>query len=91
MTDSPRPLIDSVAASVGFTGALLTTLRFKESYYFWFIQSIVSITLWGITAMQGGSNWVLFFTYILYLSNDLVSFFDKNVVWFHPKETIAEN
>ncbi|MEL1196225.1 nicotinamide mononucleotide transporter, partial [Staphylococcus epidermidis] len=66
MTDSPRPLIDSIATSVGFTGALLTTLRFKESYYFWFIQSIVSITLWGITAMQGGSNWVLFFTYILY-------------------------
>lgn len=91
MTDSPRPLIDSVAASVGFTGALLTTLRFKESYYFWFIQSIVSFTLWGITAMQGGSNWVLFFTYILYLSNDLVSFFDRNVVWFHPKETITEN
>ena len=91
MTDSPRPLIDSIATSVGFTGALLTTLRFKESYYFWFIQSIVSITLWGITAMQGGSNWVLFFTYILYLSNDLVSFFDKNVVWFHPKEAITKN
>lgn len=90
MTDSPRPLIDSVAAAIGFTGALLTTLRFRESYYCWLIQSVMSITLWGITALQGGSNWVLFFTYILYLTNDLVSLFDKNVVWFHQKKTSVE-
>jgi nicotinamide mononucleotide transporter len=30
---SPRPWIDSIAATIGITGSLLTTLRFSESYY----------------------------------------------------------
>lgn len=80
--DSPRPFIDSLAAGIGITGAILTTLRFKESYYFWLIQGILSIILWGVTMKQGG-NPILFMTYVLYLSNDLIAFFDKDIPWFH--------
>jgi len=80
---SPRPWIDSVAASIGITGAVLTTLRFSESYYCWTIQGLMSVILWGITAVQGDANFVLFVTYILYLTNDMLAFFDKNVSWFH--------
>ncbi|MBT9670607.1 nicotinamide mononucleotide transporter [Secundilactobacillus kimchicus] len=85
-TDSPRPLIDSLAATIGITGAILTTLRFKDTYFFWTAQGLFSITLWGITAYQGGANWVLFLTYICYLANDMVSFFDKGTPWFHTKK-----
>lgn len=83
---SPRPWVDSIAASIGITGAVLTTLRFSESYYCWTLQGLMSVTLWGLTAMQGDANYVLFVTYILYLTNDLLAFFDKNVSWFHHKK-----
>jgi len=83
---SPRPLIDSLAATIGITGAMLTTLRFSESYVFWFLQGLFSVTLWGITAVQGDANWVLFVTYIMYIANDFVSFIDKGTPWFHHEK-----
>ena len=85
---SPRPWIDSIAATIGITGSLLTTLRFSESYLMWFIQGIMSVCLWGITAVQGDANFVLFVTYILYLSNDLIAFFDKDISWFHHNKKV---
>lgn len=88
---SPRPWVDSIAATIGITGSILTTLRFSESYYFWTAQGLSSICLWGITAAQGGANWVLFVTYILYLSNDMIAFFDKDISWFHHKKQVASN
>lgn len=87
---SPRPLIDSLAATIGITGAMLTTLRFSDSYAFWFLQGLFSVTLWGITAVQGDANWVLFVTYIMYLANDGISFFDKNTPWFHHQKHVAK-
>ena len=86
---SPRPWVDSIAAAIGITGAVLTTLRFSESYYCWFLQGIMSVVLWGITAAQGDANWVLFVTYILYLTNDFLAFFDKGISWFHHKKAEA--
>ena len=83
---SPRPWVDSIAATIGITGAILTTFRFSESYFFWLAQGLMSITLWGITAAQGDANWVLFVTYIMYLSNDMIAFFDKNISWFHHEK-----
>lgn len=83
---SPRPWVDSIAATIGITGAMLTTLRFSDTYFFWFAQAIFSISLWAITATQGDANWVLFVTYILYLANDLITVFDKKVAWFHHEK-----
>lgn len=80
---SPRPIIDATAGAIGITGSLLCTLHFREQYYFWTIQGILSIILWGITAFQGDANLTLFLTYILYLINDLLAFTDKHVSWFH--------
>lgn len=80
---SPRPWVDSIAATIGITGSLLTTLRFSESYFMWTIQGLMSITLWGLTAFQGDANFVLFVTYILYLCNDFIAFLDKDTSWFH--------
>lgn len=83
---SPRPWVDSIAASVGITGAVLTTFRFSESYFCWLAQGLLSVTLWGITAVQGDANFVLFVTYLLYLSNDFLAFFDKDIAWFHHEK-----
>ena len=80
---SPRPLIDATAGAIGITGSLLCMLHFREQYYFWTIQGILSIILWGVTAFEGDANLTLFLTYILYLTNDLLAFTDKHVSWFH--------
>ena len=80
---SPRPWIDAIAGAIGITGSVLCTFRFREQYYFWTIQGIMSIILWGVTAFQGDANLTLFFTYILYLSNDVLAFTDKHTHWFH--------
>lgn len=80
---SPRPWIDAIAGAIGITGSVLCTFRFREQYYFWMIQGIMSIILWGVTAFQGDANLTLFFTYILYLSNDVLAFTDKHTHWFH--------
>ena len=81
---SPRPIIDALAATIGLTGAVLTVRRFRASYYFWFAQGLSSVVLWLVTAMQGEAVWVLFFTYMLYILNDLVAFFDSK--WFSNKK-----
>jgi len=80
---SPRPWIDAIAGAIGITGSVLCTFRFREQYYFWTIQGVMSIILWGVTAFQGDANLTLFFTYILYLSNDVLAFTDKHTHWFH--------
>lgn len=80
LTHSPRPLIDSGTAAIGIVGALMTTLRFSDSYYFWIAQGIAQVILWGVTASQGDASLVLFFTYMMYLANDGVALFASP--WF---------
>lgn len=82
-TDSPRPIIDSFASSIGITGAVLTTLRFKDTYFFWAFQGVMSCFLWGITFLQGGSSPVLLVVYLLYLLNDVLAF--TKSPWFSHK------
>lgn len=81
---SPRPIIDSLSATLGLTGAVLTVRRFRSTYYFWLAQSIMSIALWSMTALSGHPVWVLFFTYCLYLLNDIVALVSSK--WFHPDQ-----
>ena len=69
---SPRPIIDATAGAIGITGSLLCMLHFREQYYFWTVQGIFSIILWGVTAFQGDANLTLFLTYILYLTLSLI-------------------
>ncbi|WP_045477095.1 nicotinamide riboside transporter PnuC [Weissella oryzae] len=80
ITHSPRPMIDSGTAAIGIVGALLTTLRFSDSYYFWIAQGLAQVVLWGITAGQGDASLVLFFTYMMYLANDGIAIFASP--WF---------
>lgn len=87
---SPQAILDAIAATIGLTGAVLTTMRFKETYYFWLAQGLMSVALWAQTAMNGHAVWVLFFTYMLYIANDFVAFFDSQ--WFkkHSEKEVTE-
>lgn len=79
---SPQAILDAVSASIGLTGAILTVRRFRASYYFWFAQGVMSVLLWVQTALNGHAVWVLMATYMLYIANDMIAFFDKKVKWF---------
>lgn len=81
---TPRPISDSLVLGSGAVGAILTTFRFGEAFAFWLIQGVLQVILWGHTALTGDANWVLFFTYMLFLVNDLVGVFASK--WFHHKE-----
>lgn len=81
---SPQAYLDAISATIGLTGAVLTVRRFRFSYVLWTAQGLFSVALWIQTAINGNPVWVLMFTYILYLCNDMLSFFDKNIKWFHP-------
>lgn len=72
---SPRPVLDAISASVGFTGAFLMLGKYSSQYAMWLAQGLLSVTLWGVTALQGDANLVLFMTYVLYLGNDILGLF----------------
>ncbi|MDF7637143.1 nicotinamide riboside transporter PnuC [Leuconostocaceae bacterium ESL0958] len=72
---SPRPVLDAFSAAIGVTGATLTIAKYHAQYWMWTLQGLLSVSLWGITALQGDANWVLFVTYLLYLGNDVIGLF----------------
>ncbi|MBZ1508247.1 nicotinamide riboside transporter PnuC [Leuconostoc mesenteroides] len=80
---TPRPVADSAVLATGLVGALLTTFRFSEAFAMWLIQGVAQVLLWGLTAVHGDANWVLFLTYMLYVGNDLIGVFQSS--WFHHK------
>lgn len=82
---SPQLWFDAFAGAVGLTGAVLTLLQFRASYYLWTLQGVASVTLWLVTVMNGHTaTMVLMFTYILYLLNDVIAFVFSN--WFKKTE-----
>lgn len=85
---TPRPVVDSLVLGSGFIGAILTTFRFGEAYAFWFIQGALQVILWGFTALNGDANYVLFFTYALFMFNDFIGVFASK--WFHHSKETAE-
>lgn len=85
---SPRPITDSLVLGSGFAGAILTTFRFGESGVMWFIQGLLQVALWGQTAMMGDANWVLFFTYALFMFNDFLLVYKSK--WVHHKAETQE-
>ncbi|WP_129044734.1 nicotinamide riboside transporter PnuC [Companilactobacillus metriopterae] len=77
---SQQAILDSISASVGLTGAVLTVQRYRASYYMWTLQALMSIALWIQTAINGHAVWVLMITYMLYLTNDIIAFTHSK--WF---------
>lgn len=85
LLNTPRPVLDAFAASIGITGAMLMLNKYSAQYYFWTLQGVVSVVLWGVTAYQGDGNWVLFANYMLFILNDLIGLF--NSPWSVARKT----
>ncbi|ABG21594.1 PnuC-like nicotinamide mononucleotide transport (endogenous virus) [Lactococcus phage KSY1] len=81
---SPRPMIDSISATTGFVGLFLMLGKYRAQYVAWMLGSVISITLWLMTALQGDANWVMFATYCVYMSSSLIGMFWS--VWSHPEK-----
>lgn len=77
---SPQAFLDAFSATIGLVGAVLCVRQFRAQYYFWTFQGVMSVALWIQTAINGHPVWVLMFTYVLYLANDLIAFIDSK--WF---------
>lgn len=78
---TPRPIADSLVLASGLVGAVLTTFRFSESTFCWVLQGCLQVVLWALTALHGDANWVLFYTYCLFLVNDI--FMVTGSKWVH--------
>lgn len=72
---TPRPFLDAFGATVGFIGSGLMLGKYSTQYFFWVLQGVMSLVLWGVTALQGDANFVLFATYAVYLLNSLTGLF----------------
>ncbi|MDR2660729.1 MAG: nicotinamide riboside transporter PnuC [Lactobacillaceae bacterium] len=77
---TPRPVIDSLAASLGLTASILTVAQISDSFYIWAIQNVMQAILWGITFIQGDATMIMMVMYIMYTLNSAVSFIDSP--WF---------
>lgn len=72
---TPRPVLDAFGATIGFIGSALMLGKYSTQYFFWNFQGLMSLVLWGMTALHGDANWVLFATYAMYLMNSMIGAF----------------
>jgi len=85
--NDPRLLLDSATLAISLTGALMEFNLLRQQYYAWTLGSIITISLWFMTAMHGDSNWGLFASYLVFFLNDMLAFFSKSG-WFRNQEIV---
>ncbi|ARQ94560.1 NMN transporter [Weissella phage PWc] len=79
---SNLPMLDAFTASIGFVGAFLMLRKYSEQYFFWFMQGILSVTLWTVAYVSGSIHTVVpLAIYSLYLGNNFIGLFDKKSPW----------
>lgn len=88
LLNDPRLFLDSLTLAISLTGALLEFNLAKEQFVFWILASVITIALWGQTAMQGEANWALFASYSVFLLNDMYALFGANG-WFRKQEVVS--
>jgi nicotinamide mononucleotide transporter len=75
-----RPVVDSLAASLGLTASVLTVAQISDAFYVWAVQNVMQVVLWAITFLQGDATMIMMVMYIMYTLNSAVSFIDSP--WF---------
>ncbi|MGE9861114.1 nicotinamide riboside transporter PnuC [Limosilactobacillus reuteri] len=88
LLNDPRLFLDSLTLAVSLTGALLEFNLAKEQFVFWILGSVITLALWGQTAIMGDANWALFASYSVFLLNDMYALFGKNG-WFRKQEVVT--
>lgn len=69
---SKSPVLDSIGAAIGLTGALSMMLKSKVQTLWWIAQGIMSIALWADLALKGATTPTLLVVYILYFMNNII-------------------
>lgn len=69
---SKSPVLDSIGAAIGLTGALSMMLKSKVQTFWWIAQGLLSIALWADLALKGATTPTLLVVYILYFLNNIL-------------------
>lgn len=88
LLNDPRLFLDSMTLAISLTGAILEFNLAKEQYWFWLVGSIITVSLWFQTALDGGANWALFASYMIFMLNDFYALFSKDG-WFRKQEVVT--
>ena len=88
LLNDPRLFLDSLTLAISLTGALMQFNLLKEQYIMWIISSVITISLWVQTAVQGDANFALVASYSIFFLNDMYALFSKDG-WFRNQEVVT--
>lgn len=83
ITKTPRPFESSLAASMGITAAIMTSLRINQSFILWSCQNVFQLVLYTTTFIHGDAPITLAITYLFYSINASTAFFSEK--WGYKK------
>ena len=72
------PLIDSISTCLSVTAMILSVGRFLEQWILWFIVDVVTVYMWYVDYVNGGSDIATLIMWIIYVISAVLMF----VKWF---------
>lgn len=69
LTDDTQPFMDSITTIPAFVAQILMVLRYRDSWFYWFIIDVGSIIMWGIAG-----DWCMVAQFIFWTANCMYGF-----------------
>lgn len=88
LINDPRLFLDSLTLAISLTGAIMEFNLLRQQFVFWILGSVITISLWLQTAIQGDANYALVASYLVFLLNDMYALFSKKG-WFRKQEVVT--
>jgi nicotinamide mononucleotide transporter len=80
-------LLNTILFMLSFTASLGTVFKKSFVYPLWFVNGLMSIIIFAISALTGGfGGFALLATYLIYLGNVVIALFSKDSEWKVKKE-----
>lgn len=73
MTDDTQPFMDAITTVPAFIAQILMILRYRESWYYWFIIDVGSIVMWSFA-----NNWLMVAQFLFWTVNCMYGFYKWN-------------
>lgn len=73
ITNDTQPFMDAVTTVPAFVAQILMILRFKESWFYWFIIDLGSIIMWAIA-----SDWCMVAQFVFWTANCVYGYYMWN-------------
>ena len=64
LTDDTQPFMDAITTIPAFVAQILMILRYRDSWFYWFIIDVGSIIMWGIAG-----DWCMVVQFIFWTAN----------------------